>query len=631
MVLTTDLTTADQYNYDQLMVALEASLGKLALLILVCDDRNLRAAIMDRYEKELQTSDTQTFRFTLNRQDPSLRAGLAALVFQQPALQNEEPAIATVLGIEDLLPPMLAIPISQQETFFGYLQWTREALLNFQFPVVLWLDSKILPSLIERAPDFWSWRTGVYWFGVDQQTLKVVEPSVTEPQTEAAPVPIELLDDLNRLITILDQQATPDPDILGNLDRKFSKLYSYRGGNVHNRELAILFYQRVTKLLRKLDLKAELAKKLETLGYLYFERRYDVRSALPHYDEALKLYRDLGDYLGEANILKVIGDVLQFLKQSPEALSYYDKALILYRNVEAHRGEAQTLKAIGHVFQFLKQSQEALNRYNKALTLYRATGNRLGEANTLKAIGDVLQFLKQSQEALSCYDEALIIYHTMGGRLGEANTLKAIGDVLQFLKQSQEALSRHDEALKLYRAIGARLGEADTLKAIGDVLQYLDQHPQALSRYDEALKLYRAIGDHLGEADALKSIGDILQFLDQRQEALSRYDEALSLYRFIEDRLGEANTLRAIGDCEPDLEKAIALFQTALETYITISDTYNQAEILTHSIAPTFHKQQKPELAKQALQQARMLYAKIDYSPGIEDVDKRLKELSEPS
>jgi tetratricopeptide (TPR) repeat protein len=631
MVLTTDLTTADQYNYDQLMVALEASLGKLALLILVCDDRNLRAAIMDRYEKELQTGGTQTFRFILNRQDPSLRAGLAALVSQQPALQNGEPAIATVLGIEDLLPPMLAIPISQQETFFGYLQWTREALLNFQFPVVLWLDSKILPSLIERAPDFWSWRTGVYWFGVDPQTLKVVEPSVTQPQTEAAPVPVELLDNLTRLIAILDQQTTPDPDILGNLDSKLSELYSYRGKSVRNRELAILFYQRVTKLLRKLDLKAELADKLKTLGELYFGRRYDTRSALPYYDEALKLYRSLGDRLGEANTLKAIGHVLYFLDQRQEALSHYSEALTLYRDARDFLGEADILKAIGDILQFLKESPEALSHYDEALMLYRNVGARVEEANTLKAIGHVYRFLKQSQEALSCYDEALTIYRAMGGRLGEANTLKAIGDILQFLKQSQEALSRYDEALKLYRTIGARLGEASTLKATGHAHRFLKQSSEALSCYDKALMLYRAIGDRLGEADTLKAIGDVLQFLEQSPQALSRYDEALMLYRNVEDSLGEADTLRAIGDCEPNLEKAMALFQTALEIYININDRYNQAEILTNSIAPTYQKQQNTELAKQAFQHARELYAEINYATGIEDVDKHLKELSEIS
>jgi tetratricopeptide (TPR) repeat protein len=631
MVLTTDLTTADQYNYDQLMVALEASLGKLALLLLVCDDRNLRAAVMNRYEQELQAGGTQTFRFILNRQDPSLRAGLATLVSHQPALQNEEPAIATVLGIDDLLPPMLAIPVSQQETFFGYLQWTREALLNFQFPVVLWLNSKILPSLIEKAPDFWSWRTGVYWFGVDPQGLKVVEPSITQPQTEAALVPTELLDDLTRLIAILDQQATPGPEVLVNLDSKLSELYGYRGKSVHNRELVILFYQRVTKLLRKFDLKPELADKLEALGNLYFERRYDTRSALPYYEEALTLHREVGNRLGEANTLRAIGDVLQFLDQRQAALSRYDEALTLYRDMGAQLGEADTLKATGDVLQFLDQYQEALRHYDEALDLYRDLGALLGEANILNATGNTLHFLNQHQAALNRYDEALKLYRDVGDRLGAANTLKDIGDILQFLDQRQAALSHYDKALTLYRDMGVRLGEANTLKAIGDILQFLDQHQTALSRYDEALTLYRDMGARPGEANTLKAIGDILQFLDQRQVALSCYGEALALYYDVKDRLGEANTLQSIGNYEPDLMKAMTMFQSALEIYENIGHKYSQAKILLQSIAPTYLKQQQVELGKKALLNARHLFSEVNFAGGVDIVDRQLKELSEHS
>ena len=125
----------------------------------------------------------------------------------------------------------------------------------------------------------------------------------------------------------------------------------------------------------------------------------------------------------------------RFLTSGKEALAAAQKA-------GDRLGEANTLRAIGDVLQFLKQSQEALNRYETAIEIYRQVGARLGEANTLKAIGDVLQFLDQRQEALNRYETAIEIYRQVGDRLGEANTLKAIGDVLQFLKQSQEALNR---------------------------------------------------------------------------------------------------------------------------------------------------------------------------------------------
>jgi tetratricopeptide (TPR) repeat protein len=95
------------------------------------------------------------------------------------------------------------------------------------------------------------------------------------------------------------------------------------------------------------------------------------------YQQALKIYQEIGARLGEANTLKAIGDVLQFLDRTSEALERYEQALAFYRDIgvreaappEHRLGEAYTLKAIGDVLQFLKRSSEALERYEQALAL----------------------------------------------------------------------------------------------------------------------------------------------------------------------------------------------------------------------------------------------------------------------
>ncbi|MGH8002554.1 MAG: hypothetical protein ACREPR_24765 [Brasilonema sp.] len=161
---TVDVKAENQRNYLKLIVALEASQGILNLLIAVCDDRNLRETLIKQYETELRQQDFLTYRVRVRNQDPSLRYALAQLVEQEPDLQQEKPAVITVLGVDELLSVKLDAPKSEQERFFGYLQWTREALRQFRFPIVLWITEPILVRLAERAPDFWSWRGGVFWF-----------------------------------------------------------------------------------------------------------------------------------------------------------------------------------------------------------------------------------------------------------------------------------------------------------------------------------------------------------------------------------------------------------------------------------------------------------------------------------
>ena len=126
--------------------------------------------------------------------------------------------------------------------------------------------------------------------------------------------------------------------------------------------------------------------------------------------------------------------------------------------------EANTLKAIGDVLQFLDRRDEALERYDTALKLYEQVGDNLGKANTLRAIGDVLQFLDRRDEALERYDTALKLYEQVGANLGKANTLQAIGRMQQTLMQFEAALNNYQRALHLYQEIGDRWSEAITLQ-----------------------------------------------------------------------------------------------------------------------------------------------------------------------
>jgi tetratricopeptide (TPR) repeat protein len=65
------------------------------------------------------------------------------------------------------------------------------------------------------------------------------------------------------------------------------------------------------------------------------------------------------------------------------ALDYYNQALPLWRAVGDRGGEASTLSNIGLVYKKLGERQKAPDYYNQALLLKRAVGDRSGEANTL--------------------------------------------------------------------------------------------------------------------------------------------------------------------------------------------------------------------------------------------------------
>ena len=256
-------------------------------------------------------------------------------------------------------------------------------------------------------------------------------------------------------------------------------------------------------------------------------------AALPYFHAALTLFRQVGDRLGEANVLRAIGAVQQFRDDYDAALASYAAALTLFRQVGSRLGEATVQKAIGDVQQFRDDYDAALASYENALTLYRQVGERLGEANVLRAIGDVQQFRDDRDAALASYENALTLFRQVGDRLGEANVLQRIGEVQQFRDDMDAALASYAAALTLYRQVGARLGEANVLQRIGEVQQFRADRDAALASYAAALTLYRQIGERLGEANVLAAQGQLRLIAGAQEEADQLLQEAITLYQAI--------------------------------------------------------------------------------------------------
>ncbi|RMF68759.1 MAG: tetratricopeptide repeat protein [Cyanobacteria bacterium J069] len=439
---TLDPIAEDQRQYERLIVSLELSQGKLDLLIAVCDDRNLQEQIIQQYIQELQQQGIEHYRVLIRRSDPSLRHALEQLLAEQPSLKAGDPAVVTVQGIDDLLSVRVLAAPAEQERFLGYLQWTREAFRQFQFPVVLWMPSPLVVLLAQQAPDFWSWRGGVFWFGLRSEALRPVEPVARSGQQAVGQVDATLAE-LLQLIETLEQQPDPDAAQLLALYDRLGEYYARRGDSGNSRQFAIQVYRRVVQLQKTLGLKRELAENLEKLGNLYSELRYNVPEALANYEQAIALYREVGDRLGEANTLQAIGDVLQFLKRSTDALANYEQAMGIYREVGARLGEANTLQAIGDVLQFLDRRTDALANYEQAIGIYREVGDRLGEANVLQEFGKLQE---DSQAGLDHLQQAQDMFQQIGDQYSQSRNLLfladrqvqlgAIGAAIESLKQS---------------------------------------------------------------------------------------------------------------------------------------------------------------------------------------------------
>jgi tetratricopeptide (TPR) repeat protein len=121
--------------------------------------------------------------------------------------------------------------------------------------------------------------------------------------------------------------------------------------------------------------------------------------------------------------------------------------------VGSNLGQANVLKAIGDVQSFRKEMDAALNSYGEAQALFKQVGSNLGQANVLQAIGDVQSFRKEMDAALNSYGEAQALFKQVGDNLGQANVLLALGRI-------NDDVESFEQALALYKQIGDRYSTA---------------------------------------------------------------------------------------------------------------------------------------------------------------------------
>jgi tetratricopeptide (TPR) repeat protein len=405
--------------YEELISVIEASQGTLALLIVVSDDPTLRESIIQRYEQELQHT-SQPHRLLLVKAEPSLRAVLGDWAEQQ--IQPSPSAVLTVTGIENLLWFKLKEDNSKTEVekFFGYLQWGREGLRDFPYPIVLWITQRILKNMSSKSPDFWSWRTGVFRFVPDAIAYS------SSPSQEQLPLQRQLdfdsfllpLEDLQALIAATEQREGTKAPLLETLYSRLAQVYQRRieNGDAKNlqgeRDLAIKNYQKALALQTLSGQDSDRIKTLLNLGRFYFNRG-SFQEAGSICQQSLQVSQKIEDMQGIADSYNNLGNVCVSLNQYSRAAEYYNQALVIQRRIGNRNGEAISLMGLGITANRLNQYLLAIEFFEQSLAIQQETDNHNDEACSWFNLGIALVKAGQVSDASGAYRNARQLYVDM--------------------------------------------------------------------------------------------------------------------------------------------------------------------------------------------------------------------------
>ncbi|NJM48242.1 MAG: tetratricopeptide repeat protein, partial [Alkalinema sp. RU_4_3] len=353
--------------YDQLISLIENTQGRLAPILVACDDSRLRKQIVQRYEAEARQAKIRPYRIALG-QEPSLRAGLATIKEQEPYLQKGGAAVFTITEAEFLLRITVNAQDSQSEVdkFLGYLQWTREGLQEFPYPIVLWMPHRLLLDLKQRARDFWSWRKAELRFldespdAAQVATMLTVKPfdrpafTKTDDEHDTLPPIAELQAEIAQL-SIQEPQA---PALATFYDR-----------------LGQAYAQRINQ---------GIASNLDQ----------DRQQTIAAFEQAITRAQDQQNPAVEIDSLTRLGDFLKSQSLYQKAIAHYERALNVSRKIGNCDGQAKSLNGLGNAYQSLGQYQRAIDLHQKSLEIAREIGDRSGEANSLKSLGNAHDSLR---------------------------------------------------------------------------------------------------------------------------------------------------------------------------------------------------------------------------------------------
>ncbi|MCA1635593.1 MAG: tetratricopeptide repeat protein [Acidobacteria bacterium] len=256
-------------------------------------------------------------------------------------------------------------------------------------------------------------------------------------------------------------------------------------------------------------------------------------------DQALALALGLAEEgkAERADSLKSLGMAYHQLGRFEQADNCKEQALTLYREIGNRRGVGNMLNSLGETARLRGDYRGALARYQEALAIARETGNRNGEMLYLGNLGAARAGLGDYAAAESDLRQSLALASAVG-YYGISENYRFLAEALLGQGQLAESLEAAVHALELGRRIENQEHIGEAWRVLGLIASRTsapvpvgEQTYDAASCFDESLRLFRQIGM---EAERARSLRDWARHETKHGDAArgeAMWRESLGIFR----------------------------------------------------------------------------------------------------
>ncbi len=267
-------------------------------------------------------------------------------------------------------------------------------------------------------------------------------------------------------------------------------------------------------------------------------------------EQALALWRGIGDRCREASNLVILGNLRRDQGRMDDARTHLEASLAIAHEVGNRRLEGNLIGNLGILHAVQGRSEEARRSFEQAIVIHREVGNRRIEGIDTSNLGNVYREKGKLEEAEAHYQQALAIHREVGNRRDEGIVIGNLGLLCGDQGRLDEAHEHCEGALAIGREVGDRVFEGVILGALSNVLRDQGRMQEALVHCDQALAIHRAVGNRRAEGAELGRLGRLLADQGRIGEAREALRRGEALLREVGDQLGLAILLCESGCTE---------------------------------------------------------------------------------
>jgi tetratricopeptide (TPR) repeat protein len=232
----------------------------------------------------------------------------------------------------------------------------------------------------------------------------------------------------------------------------------------------------------------------------------DARRSTAWAEEAVALFRRVGDDIGLAHALAALGSAYANQARLDEADAVLAEAIELGEQQQDALLLARLLNFLSFVATRRGDHQAAAGINRDELERWRQLGSRRGQATALRHLAVAQWYGGALDDAEALCNEALALWEAVDDPVSIAHVQTTLADIQRVRGDLAAARCLYEAALAELRSVADRRCTASTLKNLGLISLAEDDDGTARSQFRQALLLRHELGDTAGLAECLEGL-----------------------------------------------------------------------------------------------------------------------------